>query len=841
MNRLEKASKAYVCFLRKRYTWVLVGGFLLTILAGLSASRFTLKTDFAELLPQDEPSVKDLKRAKARMRSMSNLMITIEGENLSANRKLTDDLVKKYLSLSNEYVVYLRYHINDEKGFFKKNKHLFADLKDLEEIHKRLARKIRYERIRNNPVLSLDFDGTEPEPVDFDLSDIKAHYQQKTSSYDHFIDGYFTADKGRIYAIMLYPPGASTGVTKGKKLIRKIQEATAQVCAGHLPADGVDLDEFINTSCKKNFDPSIRVGWTGSIVTAVVEQKAIIDDLVMVTGICLSLVGLVVLLYFRMFRSLPIIGIPLLMGTAWTFGLSYFIVDHLNTSTAFLAAIIVGNGINFGLIQLARYVEERRLGTNIIDSLSKSIAHTAKATSVAALAASIAYGSLILTDFRGFNGFGYMGGLGMIICWFSAFSVQPAFLLLWEHWFPSRFTEKKSSRDGLIAGPFAKQVQKFGLPINALGWIFAIVCIVVAIPYLKDPFEYDFRNLRNQNEGVKRYDLAGRIEKIFPRRLNPLFILADRQDQVPLITEELERNNKSGPHAGLFQEIRSIYTYLPADQVKKIRVLKKTKRLLSKSTLSWLSDEDRAEIDKYIPPDDLRPLTVQDLPLAMTRVFTEKSGRLGLPLAIYPNNERSTWDGHFLMEIADASRTVHLPDGDVVTSSGAATIFADMIKAIERDGPKAVIASLIGVMLLVFLAYRKIKYIVITLLALFFGVFWTIGPVAMIDMKLNFLNFIALPITFGIGIDYAVNVLNRYRIEGPGSMHRVVASTGGAVALCSLTTLIGYSSLLIADNNALVSFGLLADLGEVASLAAALVLLPAMVHFLERFKRIKRV
>ena len=93
--------------------------------------------------------------------------------------------------------------------------------------------------------------------------------------------------------------------------------------------------------------------------------------------------------------------------------------------------------------------------------------------------------------------------------------------------------------------------------------------------------------------------------------------------------------------------------------------------------------------------------------------------------------------------------------------------------------------------------------LLVLLVALFFGVVWTIGPVAMVDMKLNFLNFIGLPITFGIGIDYAVNVLNRYRIEGPGSMERAVATTGGAVALCSLTTLIGYSSLLIADNQAL--------------------------------------
>jgi uncharacterized protein len=46
------------------------------------------------------------------------------------------------------------------------------------------------------------------------------------------------------------------------------------------------------------------------------------------------------------------------------------------------------------------------------------------------------------------------------------------------------------------------------------------------------------------------------------------------------------------------------------------------------------------------------------------------------------------------------------------------------------------------------------------------------------------------------------------------------------VALCSLTTIIGYGSLVVADNQALRGFGILASLGKVACIAAALVALP---------------
>ena len=97
--------------------------------------------------------------------------------------------------------------------------------------------------------------------------------------------------------------------------------------------------------------------------------------------------------------------------------------------------------------------------------------------------------------------------------------------------------------------------------------------------------------------------------------------------------------------------------------------------------------------------------------------------------------------------------------------------------------------------------------------------------------KINFLNFIALPITFGIGVDYGVNVFQRYRQDGASNILQVIKETGGAVILASLTTIIGYSSLIIASNQAFVSFGNLAVFGEITCLIAAVISLPAYLVF----------
>jgi uncharacterized protein len=163
-----------------------------------------------------------------------------------------------------------------------------------------------------------------------------------------------------------------------------------------------------------------------------------------------------------------------------------------------------------------------------------------------------------------------------------------------------------------------------------------------------------------------------------------------------------------------------------------------------------------------------------------------------------------------------------------------------VIRAIEHDGPRATVLSFAGVVVLVLVAFglgrrsvRSLSDAGWVLASLLVGVLWFGGLAGALGLRLNMLNFIALPITFGIGVDYSVNVFQRRRLDHARSIADIVRTTGGAVALCSLTTIIGYSSLLIARNQALISFGLLAVLGEVACLATSLLAFPAVLRWRE--------
>ncbi|MBW2551756.1 MAG: MMPL family transporter [Deltaproteobacteria bacterium] len=136
-------------------------------------------------------------------------------------------------------------------------------------------------------------------------------------------------------------------------------------------------------------------------------------------------------------------------------------------------------------------------------------------------------------------------------------------------------------------------------------------------------------------------------------------------------------------------------------------------------------------------------------------------------------------------------------------------------------------------MLLVLLAFRDLRQRLFTMAALLLGITWMAGTMALAGMKLNFLNFIAFPITFGNGADYGVNVMRRYASEdtlpNEDRVRTAIEETGGAVVLCSLTTIVGYLTLFTSANLALNSFGAAMAISEVTCLLAAVVTMPTLL------------
>ncbi len=277
--------------------------------------------------------------------------------------------------------------------------------------------------------------------------------------------------------------------------------------------------------------------------------------------------------------------------------------------------------------------------------------------------------------------------------------------------------------------------------------------------------------------------------------------------------------------------MHALQEFVPEDQEAKIPILLQLRKRILKAHARGLV-ADWAKIEPYLPPDDLKPFGLDDLPDAIARPFTERDGTRGRIVYISPIEGDVTSDAHYLLRWADSFRSTILPDGTEIRGSGRAVIYADMWNAILDDVPKALVVSFLATLAIVVIAFRKARPSAQVILTLLVGVSWMVGMLALAGFKLNFLNFIALPITFGIGVDYAVNIVQRdLELRNP---LEVLRRTGGAVVLCSLTTLLGYLALASSINYAVRSLGVTAVLGEAACLLAAVLVLPAALIWWRR-------
>ena len=807
----------FIRFLIKR-AW-LVASF--TLISGAVGGYFSvhlfsnLRTDLEELLPTKARSVVDLNEVRSRLETTNNLAILMLSNDPSASKRFVNSLASEIAKLPPEICAGVEYRIDKEIEFFARRKSLFIDLKDLEMIRDYIRAKVNYELTLYNPLTILENKSIK-EPT-FDFRNLKEKYESRSSVYSRFKDGYYATPDNKQRVILANLPGNKSGISASKEL----REA---------------VDAILLKLNPRSFTPDLEIHFAGGVQDLIDEHEALVEDLLLSTVLVTLLVTLAMLIYFKSFMATLSLILALLIGTLWTFGAGFFQVGYLNANSAFMASIVIGNGINFGIILLARYLEERRKQKETPRSIYIAVQKTISATGVAALAAGLAYGSLMLTSFRGFRQFGVIGLTGMALCWLATYTFMPSFMILLY-------------RAGFLRKPIGKTKSGFtrGLaflvsrnPKMILAGTLALTLLSAASLSKINPgiIETNMKKLRNKKSAESGSMYWGEyVDKLFDRYLLPVVILPKEEKDVQTIAEEVRKTKASEGKNSFIVNVSTLQDFVPKNQTEKIRVLKQIDELLPAQLLRQLSSEERELARGLLSENSFKRFGAEELPELVRGKFRERDGTLGKLILIEPSLspelQKSENLIHFVHSVRESADRV-VPGTAV---AGTLPVTSDLFESIVKDGPKATFFAFIAVFLLVILLFREVRTVALCSFALLLGVLWLFGYVLIFDQKINFLNFIALPITFGIGVDYGVNVFQRYRLEKRGGILPVLEQTGGAVLLASFTTVTGYGSLLIASNQAFVSFGKLAVLGELTCVLAAVISLPALLFLLEQRKK----
>jgi predicted RND superfamily exporter protein len=794
----------------------------IVVLGGFLASRMTLKSSLTALLPSSTRSVKDLNAIEGRARRFGTVHVLIQAPD-PATRERAGTLLAERLKtdLPKDLVAQLIIDDGPQQRYAWDHRFLFADLKDLEAARDALAQRIDQAKLEANPLfIQLDDEPADPDhdklaELEKRLADLEAKATHPTPQI---------STNGNMQIISIQTTFGPSDVADAHLLLHAVRRSADRV--------------------RGDVGPAVTFGITGNITMAVYEHDSVLDGMATSAIVTIFLCAIGLMLFYRVGRLVLAILWALAAGVAATFAMAWATVGHLNVMTAFLFAIVVGNGINPGMVLAARYLDElRRVDhtSDARDALTRAISGALAGTFAAMATSSVAYLSLLVTDFKGFRQFGAIAGFGMVLTWLTTFTILPALLYIMARrgWIrPS----KPSKAGEVLAKTFN---ERYRMHVLGLGAALTAVALLVSVRYIaSDPFTRDWRDLQSSNAAIESTRaLDGTIRTNFDTRgfwtgqaYQVAIAVAHREDVAPTVKAIKFAEQMRPQNLRWLRDVRSIDDLLPADQDAKLAVLADIRSRIDDPNLqATLDEDDKARILKVRPPEDLKKMNDNDVPAELGWPFIERDGTRGRIIVLRGATRFDSFNVQDRPTFAAEVRGVDLPPGALV--AGESLVVADIIQSMEEDAPKIIAFALLGSMLMVVVVLGFRRHGLVTLACGVAGVIVMIAACALAGLSVHFLDLIALPITIGIGIEYAVNLAAREREEGHLGGKHLVATTGSAVLLCSYTTSVGYGTLLLSANGGIRSFGLAALLGEVACIVMALIVAPSWLSWLRERRR----
>ncbi|HVJ30217.1 MAG TPA: MMPL family transporter, partial [Gammaproteobacteria bacterium] len=176
------------------------------------------------------------------------------------------------------------------------------------------------------------------------------------------------------------------------------------------------------------------------------------------------------------------------------------------------------------------------------------------------------------------------------------------------------------------------------------------------------------------------------------------------------------------------------------------------------------------------------------------------------------------------------------PSGDVsVRLTGTVAMEHEELLSVSRGAGWGAFATFILVALVLYASLRSWRLLAASIVTLIVGLSLTAAFAAVTVGKLNLLSIAFVVLNVGLGSDYVIHVLLRYRelaAEGHATnaaLVEAVRDVGSSLVLCAVTTAAGFYAFIPTTFSGVSELGLIAGTGVFFGLFVSITLLPAIV------------
>ncbi|HSA32294.1 MAG TPA: MMPL family transporter [bacterium] len=795
-----------------RYSWGVFFLFTLLFVGELLYVRgnFRIDSDLRALFHGENQTVKDLEYLDSRLGGYATAQIVVRSESYENNLAFLTALKKDLESFPDIRFVEFERDIT----YLEERALLLLPTERLIEAEQKVREAVANEVEKG---LSLDdapaadrADDKMPHALSDEIDRVLKEIERQKLAYN--ISPYYIAQGGKYVEMKVRPAGSDTTIEDIKRIVTLLDERVA--------ATGPDT-----------YGIAVEVG--GYYRHRLEEIQAINSNLVASLVACILLLLMVTVLFFRTPFSVPIIFLPLSFGVMFGIIAALWVIGKFNLISAFTIAMLYGLGIDYAIHLYSRYGEFRREGLPPLDAMRNTYEHLFRPLLYSTVTTAIAFLSLIFIEFKGFSDFGIVAGVGIISSLVAILFLFPAIVFLIEQWTPLTHAPRGVSNLAPAYQIFLRR------PIFMI--IPATILIASFIALFLVRFEYNIDNLSfkrkySPDSIIARYNDLVRDENPNTMAASmPAIITTDSIEEMYDATRALYR--KKQELSDLQHEIRiggilSMANFVPEGQEEKLQIMKRILRVIERKK-ELMDDKTAERFEREIRPllSISSPITAEELPKWIQDKLREKDGSYGKIISFVTSGNKS--DINKVLTIRKELGTIRGERGEYRTRA-TFLLLADIKHVLEHELPRAILLSFFSVLAVLVLAFRSFRQAGIILAPLFAGITLMIGIIHFSGFSFNLFNMVVIPTIIGIGIDSCIHIYDRFRSTGFTDVAGTMRTTGAAVLISSVTTLIGFVSIIFGAHKGVTSIGTVSSIGIVSVTLCALILFPLLLSFISR-------
>lgn len=538
------------------------------------------------------------------------------------------------------------------------------------------------------------------------------------------------------------------------------------------------------------------------------------NDLVTLVPIVLFVLALVLYLSLRTAGGVYIPISVVVLSTIWTLGLMGLTGTAMSMISTTLPVMLLAIGVADAIHILNDYYHRLERGTRLEEAINSVMKHIGTAIVLTSVTTAVGFLSLTTTpvsqvkEFGIFIGFGVMAALIISVTWI------PSLLSLTDH-----AQQKMESTDGEGSGDAGSAIlAKLGEYVVAHRTLILVTGLLILgmAAYGSTLLTVETNTLRFFRPNSEIRQATEIIDESFGGSQNlSIVIYGDIKDpEVLKGMLQLQNRISKMEQVGYTLSIVNLVTEINRALTGKEKI-PATKNAISQELLLYEMSADSSELNDLVNYNyNKARITV--------RLKSTSSNKLAEIITTIKNEAEQISGDAFHIRI-----------------TGSSYLFKVLTDLLVNGQIISLSIALVGVAIIVGLIFLSIKFGLLSIIPLGFTIAVNFGLMGLLGIPLDTATTMLASIAIGIGVDYTIHFISRYRLElgrtenYETAVVEAIRTTGQAIFFNAVAVAMGFGVLLASNFTPIATLGALVALTMVLAASWALTLLPAALLWVE--------